>query len=168
VAWLCSQVVAQIDAHPELQGQLPSRVARGIAAHHYVHLAVEAAVTETRGAACYLDFLAEHAPRHEPSEELLAELLFRTEVMRGLDTKTGGAMEAAIDGVMRQAPEARNSNAGKATTTVVDLVNAGLSLEMPLAGFQFRDSNRSLPEYLVLEPHLPDPLATSIREALLG
>jgi hypothetical protein len=168
VAWLCSLVATQTYRYPKLQDDLPSRLARGVAAHHYVHLAVEVAVTATRGHTSYLDLLAEHAPRHEPSEEILAELLFRSEVVLGLEPETRRATEAAVDGVMRQTPEARSPHAGHEETTVVDLVNAGLSLNMTLADFRFRDADRPVPQYLVLEPHLPDLVASAIRKSLLG
>ena len=168
VAWLCSQLAPQIRRHPQLQGELSLRVARGIAAHHYVHLVVEAAITEAHGKASYLELLVHHAPRHHPSEEALAEVLLRSEIAVDLDAETQDAIEAALDQVMRQTPEARNSTGENAITSLVDLVNGDLSSKVTVGEFQFRNADRPVPQYLVLEPHLPEPVATSIRQALLG
>jgi hypothetical protein len=168
VAWLCSQIAPHIDRHPKVRNELPPRLARGIAAHHYVHLAVEAAVTEDRGTARYLDLLVDRAPRHGPFEEILGELLFRSEVLLDVETEARGEMEAAVDAVIRKTPEGRGPDADRGMSAVVDLVNAGLLLTMSLAEFQLRNANQPVPQYLVLEPHLPDPVASAIRKALLG
>jgi len=44
----------------------------------------------------------------------------------------------------------------------------GLSLNMSASDFEFRKAAEPVPPYLVLEPHLPEPVASSIRKALLG
>jgi hypothetical protein len=168
VAWLCSRVAPQVDGHPELAGELPTRLARGIATHHYVHLVVEAAVTESRGNASYLGVLVDYAPRHEPHDEILGELLFRLEVPSGLAPETRRAMETSIDTVLRQAPDKSSLSAGTEIPAVVDHVNSVLSLNMSAGDFEFRKAAAPVPQYLVLEPHLPQPVASSIRKALLG
>jgi len=168
VAWLCSRLAPQVEGHPALARELPTRLARGIATHHYVHLVVEAAVTESRGNTSYLGVLVEYAPRHEPHEEILGELLFRLEVLRGLAPKTRSAMEKAIDTVLRQAPDPSGLSDGNEIPAVVDHLNSGLSLNMSPGDFEFRKATEPVPQYLVLEPHLPEPVASSIRKALLS
>jgi hypothetical protein len=143
-------------------------MARGIAAHHHVHLAVEAAVTKAHGTNTYVRLLSENAPRHPASEELLAERLFRSEAVTGLDGEICVAFTAVLENVMQQAPEGRDPSAASDIATALDLVNTDLSLEMTLAEVQLPDDDLSIPAHLVLEPHLPVPVAASIREALLG
>jgi hypothetical protein len=166
VAWLCWELGPHL-ATARL-GELPLRMARSIAAHHYVHSAVEAAVSEARGEGAYHELLVSQAPRHGNSEELLAELHFRVEALSGLDRGARKALEGPLGGLMARAPEGRDMALPIDLAKVVETLNAEASLALTAADSDFTDAGDVAPTYLVIEPHLPEQLASSIRRALLG
>jgi hypothetical protein len=166
VAWLCRELAPDLTS--DSGGELTRRMARCVAAHHYVHCAVEAAVLRTHGEATYLDMLVKQSPRHGVSEERLGEMRFRLEALARLDQATRRLLETPLDALMARTPEGNARTTADDVAAVIALVNTELSVEIPFAGTDLENAEDSVPTYLVMEPHLPEPLASSIRQALLS
>lgn len=166
VAWLCRELAPTLTDYGV--GELPHRMARAVAAHHDVHAIVERAVSEARGTGAYLDLLARQAPRHGPSEERLAELQFQSEARSGLDHGTRQLLEGPLDELMARAPEGADKVLRATAAELVAVLNVEYSLETRAEDYVVDDLSRSVPCYLVMEPHLPEHLASEIRRALLG
>lgn len=165
VAWLCHELGPHFAAASF--GQLPLRMARCVAAHHYVHCAVEDVVTQAHGKAHYLDLLVKESPRQNAWEERLADLRFRLEALTGLDPETRQVLEGPLSALLDRTPEGRATTSVTDIASVVEKLNAALSVRMTGADSNFSGTRQSAPYYLVIEPHLREPLASSLRRALL-
>jgi hypothetical protein len=165
VAWLCRELGPHLSAAS--LGELPLRMARCVAAHHYVHAAVEAAVTQADGKTTYLDLLVKQSPRHDAWEERVAELRFWFEALSRLDDATRRLFEGPLSALMARTPEGRATTSRADISMLVEKLNDALSVAMTATDSDFTDHVHLVPCYLVIEPHLPEPLASSIRRALL-
>jgi hypothetical protein len=158
VAWLCNQLLDSASwddlARPEL---LIVELARAVATHHLVHQVVERAYAATHGGDAYLALLLANAPRHPPTEESLADTLMKAALV-----------EVVGDGPILMLDNAYTSNAGdrryraSPSELVADL-SASLDLPLDVGAFALPPD---CPQYLVMEPHLPEQTATLIRSAL--
>jgi hypothetical protein len=166
VAWLCRELAPNIEGGAV--GELPLRMARCVAAHHYVHGAVEAAVTRTHGKSFYLDLVVRQSPRHGSTEERLAELCFRSEALSDLDRGMRARLEGPLRALMARTVEGREATDAADLPTVVQQLNTEYSSGMTAADLDFGESGNLMPCFLVFEPHLPEQLASSIRRVLLG
>jgi hypothetical protein len=166
IAWLCRELGAFLGA--VALGELPYTMARSVAAHHHVHCAVEVAVTRAHGEVAYLDLLAKQSPRHGSLEEGLAELRFRWEALLSLDQENRQRLDGPLASIMLRTPEGRESTSWAELDMVVEQLNDERSVRMTAADSDLFVPGREVPCYLVVEPHLPDRLASSIRRALLG
>jgi hypothetical protein len=165
IAWLCRELAAHLDA--AALSELPRAMARSVAAHHYVHCAVEIAMTQTHGADAYLDLLAKQSPRHGGLEERLAETRFRSEALSSLDHENRQLVEGPLASLMSRTPEGRDSRSRGNIDVVVEQLNNEYALKMTAADSEFLGPGCEVPCYLVIEPHLPNRLALSIRQALI-
>jgi hypothetical protein len=165
VAWLCRELGPHLDA--SIPG-LPIRMARCVAAHHYVHCAIEAAVTQAHGEAEYLDLILKQSPRHGDLEEHLAEQRFRLQALSGVDRGVSQGFDGRLADLMARTPEGRETASLADAALLVELVNDKYSLGMTAADSDFNGAGQAVPCFLVIEPHLPEPLASSIRQALLA
>jgi hypothetical protein len=166
VAWLCRELAPHIKG--DSVSALPFRMARCVAAHHFVHYVVEAAVTQAHGEAAYLDLVVRHSPRHLDLEECLAEQRFLSEALSDLDLGTSQLLQGPLSVLMARAPEATDPASPANADDLLELLNTELLLGMTAADSDFHRRENSVPTFLVIEPHLPDPLAYSIRRALVG
>ena len=166
VAWLCRELAPSVPANR--LGELPQRLARAVAAHHYVHCAVEAAVIGAHGEAYYRDLLVKQSPRHGEQEERLAEMSFRAQALSGLALQTRRLWEDPVTALMARTPEGTSSTSSTAIAEIVERLNREFSLGMTAADVDFGKPGTLVPCFLVMEPHLPEPLASAIQQGLLG
>jgi hypothetical protein len=166
IAWLSRELGSHVSA--SALGVLPLRMARSVAAHHYVHKAVEGAVTRAHGKAAYLELLVNQSPRHGGLEERLAEMRFRSEALSSLDHEKRQRIGGPLASLMSRTPEGKDPRAPADIDVAVEQLNNEYAVKMTAADSDFVGPGHTVPCYLVLEPHLPDRLASSIRRVLLG
>jgi hypothetical protein len=166
VAWLCRELGPHVKVTSV--GGLPQRMARSITAHHNVHRVVEARFVTAHGEVAYLELLVNKSPRHSAIEEHLAELGFQLEATSGLDYQSRQQLVAPLHALMARAPEGKDPTDVADVALLVGRLNAEMSIGMTVADLDLTHSDLEMPCYLVLEPHLPQPLASAIRQALLG
>jgi hypothetical protein len=165
IAWLTRELGPHL--RESTLPELPRRMARAVAAHHQVHCVVEAAVTRAHGKAAYLDLLVKQSPRHGALEERLAELRFRSEALTSLDHENRQLIEGPLASLMSRTPEGRDPSSPADIGVVIKQVHDEYVL-MTAPDSVFLERSDEVPCYLVIEPHLPERLASSIRRALLG
>jgi hypothetical protein len=166
IAWLSRELGSHVSS--SALGELPLRMAQAVAAHHYVHKAVEGTVTRAHGKAAYLDLLVNQSPRHGGLEERLAELRFQSKALSGLDHEKRQRMRGPLASLMSRTPEGTDPISPADIDVAVEHLNNEYAVKMTAADSDFGGPGHTVPCHLVLEPHLPDRLASSIRRALLG
>jgi hypothetical protein len=77
-------------------------------------------------------------------------------------------MGAPLASLMSRTPEGKDPIFPADINVALEHLNNEYAVKMTTANSDFGGPGHTVPCYLVLEPHLPDRLASSIRRALLG